>query len=74
MTSHNSKIEVLSGPERRRRLSTAEKFAIVRRRMRRTRRSASLHSVMVSNRTTSIAFDYYHLILIILSAELIGLH
>lgn len=29
MTSHNSKIEVLSGPERRRRWSTAEKVAIV---------------------------------------------
>jgi transposase len=29
MTSHNSKIEVLSGPERRRRWSTAEKVSIV---------------------------------------------
>ena len=29
MTSHNSKIEVLSGPERRRRWSTAEKLAII---------------------------------------------
>ena len=29
MTSHNSKIEVLSGPERRRRWTTAEKVAIV---------------------------------------------
>jgi transposase len=29
MTSHSSKIEVLSGPERRRRWSTAEKLAIV---------------------------------------------
>jgi transposase len=29
MTSHNSKIEVLSGPERRRRWSTAEKVLIV---------------------------------------------
>ena len=29
MTSHNSKIEVLSGPERRRRWTTAEKVSIV---------------------------------------------
>jgi len=29
MTSHTPKIEVLSGPERRRRWSTAEKLAIV---------------------------------------------
>lgn len=29
MSSHNPKIEVLSGPERRRRWSTAEKLAIV---------------------------------------------
>lgn len=29
MTSHNPKIEVLSGPERRRRWATAEKVAIV---------------------------------------------
>jgi transposase len=29
MTSHNPKIEVLSGPERRRRWSTAEKLAII---------------------------------------------
>ncbi len=29
MTSHHPKIEVLSGPERRRRWSTAEKLAII---------------------------------------------
>jgi transposase len=29
MTSHNPKIEVLSGPERRRRWSTAEKLSII---------------------------------------------
>ena len=51
MTSHIPKIEVLFGPERRRRWSTAEKLAIVQE-PQLTSRSASLLDGMQFSRTS----------------------